>query len=69
MTVEIMLNRMGRFCSKSKQSCLVYSYMGLIVPSSSLSLLLRILVRVLLGTQTLPVTYALRKSKCDSYRV
>lgn len=36
--VEIMSNRTGRFCSKSKRSCPFGSYVGLILLSSSLSL-------------------------------
>ena len=53
MTVEIMSNRMGKFCSKSKRSCPFCSYVGLILPSFLLSSHLRTPGTVLLETQSL----------------
>ena len=53
MTVEIMSNKMGKFCSKSKRSCPFCSYVGLIFPSFLLSSRLRTPGTVLLETQSL----------------
>lgn len=58
MTAEIMSNRMGRFCSKSKRSCLLCPDVDLILPSSSFSSLFISIIfnssNTLLETQSFP---------------
>ena len=69
MTVELMSNRMGKFCSKSKRSCPFCSYVGLILPPFLLSSLFRTPGTVLLETQSLTSYFMLSGDKNVTHRV